>query len=250
MIELSENKLVITGGSRGIGSKLAAHFAASSRVYVISQNSNSDSENNGSSIATYQADVCDETRINQIFEAIGPFNGLINCAGILGPVGKIEQSDMAHWSRTLSVNVLGTAIVTKLSLPYLMSYFKESGKKSKIINIAGGGAAYPRKHHTAYAASKAAVVRFTETLSLEIGKSIDINSLAPGAHKTDMWKEETYDKEPEKWADVSRLIKTVEYLLGNSSDGISGKFIHINDNWESFSSDISNTDYLSLRRIE
>jgi len=93
------------------------------------------------------------------------------------------------------------------------------------------------------------MVRFTEILAQE-HPEIDANIIAPGAHNTGIWKTETHDKPPGKWADAARFCDTVSFLLSEKSDGISGKFIHINDKWEEFTPGISKSGMYTLRRME
>src|SRR5205807_6845166 len=78
------------------------------------------------------------------------------------------------------VNLLGTALMTRAVLPLLRAQ-----GYGKIINLSGGGATAPLPRFSAYAASKAAVVRLTETLACELKDDhIDINAIAPGALNT------------------------------------------------------------------
>jgi len=139
---------------------------------------------------------------------------LINCAGILGPVGAIQNTDARLWEQTIKTNLLGTVYCCKAAIPLL-----QNGRRGKIINLSGGGSAFPRVYHSAYASSKAAIVRFSENLACDLKKDnikIDVNIIAPGAHKTDMWRGETLEKEPECWADRGLLMKLTDYLLSEN----------------------------------
>lgn len=191
--------------------------------------------------------VADVSRPSEIESALAPFtriDGLVNAAGVLGPVRKFGDESWEEWSQAISVNLVGNAAVCHFALPKLLA-----SRRGKIVNFAGGGAAWPRVFHSAYASSKAAMVRFTEILAAE-HPEIDANAIAPGAHNTGIWKGETHDKPPEKWADIGRFCGTVAYLLSGKSDGISGRFIHIYDKWEEFRPEISKADLYTLRRIE
>src|SRR6202022_1156967 len=105
---------------------------------------------------------------------------VINNAGVQAPIAAFEQADWSAWRRTIEVNLLGTALVCRHAIPF----FKTAGH-GKIVNLSGGGAATPRARFSAYAASKAAVVRLTEVLAEELREfHIDVNAVAPGALNT------------------------------------------------------------------
>ena len=102
---------------------------------------------------------------------------LVNNAGVYGPMGRIEDIDWDEWVQALQINLFGTVLMCRAILPHL----REQGY-GKIINLSGGGATAPLPRISAYAASKAAVVRFTETLAEEVRDDhIDVNAIAPGA---------------------------------------------------------------------
>ena len=108
---------------------------------------------------------------------------LVNNAGVLGPAGPLDDNDWDAWVETVRVNLLGTVAMCRAVLPGM----RERGY-GKIINLSGGGATAARPNFSAYAASKAAVVRFTETLAGELD-GIDVNAIAPGALPTRMLDE-------------------------------------------------------------
>src|SRR5206468_11879378 len=84
------------------------------------------------------------------------------------------------WVHAIHINLLGTVYCCRAALPLM----RRAGA-GKIITLSGGGATAPLPRISAYAASKAAVVRFTETLAEELrGTGIDVNAVAPGALNT------------------------------------------------------------------
>ena len=199
------------------------------------------------SSASIHVAVADVSQPSEVESALAPFtkiDGLVNAAGVLGPVRKFGDESWEDWSQAINVNLIGNAAACHYALPKLFA-----SRRGKIVNFAGGGAAGIRAHHSAYASSKAAMVRFTEILAAE-HPELDANAIAPGAHNTGIWKGETHDKPPEKWADMGRFCALVSFLLSEKSDGISGKFIHICDKWEEFKPEISKAELYTLRRIE
>ena len=65
-----------------------------------------------------------------------------------------------------------------------------------------------------------------------------------------MWRDEKHDKEPENWGDIERLKDFIVYLCSEKSNGITGRFIHYKDNWETFDKDNLSKDMFTLRRVE
>ena len=168
----------------------------------------------------------------------------MNCAGIYGPIGKTHKVDMSDFSEAIQVNLLGTVYMCNIFSPMLVS-----NKSKKIVNFSGGGGASPFPNYSAYASSKAAIIRFTENIALELNDSkFDINCIAPGFVITRLHKKtisagsdkagsgfyENTKKQiedggvpPEKAADLC------SFLLSEDSDGITGKFISAPwDAWE------------------
>ena len=119
----------------------------------------------------------------RIEQEIGLVDVLVNNAGVYGPKGPSEAVDLDEWSRALEINLLGTFIPTRFAIAQM----KKKGA-GKIINLSGGGATNPLPRLSAYAASKAAVVRLTETLAEELREfSIAINAIAPGRSIPGYW---------------------------------------------------------------
>ena len=101
---------------------------------------------------------------------------LINCAGGFGAIGAIDQIDAAEWMQTVTNNLFGSFLTIKYFLPLLAN-----SPAPRVINLSGGGAFSPFPNYSAYACSKAALVRLTETLAIELAPhGIAINAVAPG----------------------------------------------------------------------
>jgi 3-oxoacyl-[acyl-carrier protein] reductase len=150
----------------------------------------------------------------------------------------------------------------------LLPHFKAQ-RYGKLIQISGGGATNPLPRISAYAASKAAIVRYAETLALEVNdKGIDVNCIAPGALNTRML-DEVLQVGPDKvgQAFYERAVKQKEdggtsltkgaelalFLASGASDGITGKLISaVWDNWEEwpqYLDQLAQSDVYTLRRI-
>jgi NAD(P)-dependent dehydrogenase (short-subunit alcohol dehydrogenase family) len=222
----------------------------------------------GQRLLTRRADVADPADVDDLVEAaiaaFGRVDILVNNAGVYGPMGLLEEIDWVDWVRAIEINLMGTVYPCRAVLPHM----KRQGH-GKIVNLSGGGATNPLPRISAYAASKAAVVRFTETLSLEVAEhGIDVNSVAPGALVTRMM-EQLIAAGPTKvgTAFYKRMAKIAEdggtplengaalcvYLGSAESDGVTGRLISAQwDPWQRLhkhKADLAGSDIYTLRRV-
>jgi NAD(P)-dependent dehydrogenase (short-subunit alcohol dehydrogenase family) len=197
-------------------------------------------------------------------DTFGGIDILVNNAGVYGPKGEIEEVDWQEWVRAIEINLYGSILTCRAVLPY----FKTRGR-GKIIQLSGGGATNPLPRISAYAVSKAAIVRFIETLAEEVkGTGIDINAVAPGALNTRML-DEVLTAGPEKvgqafyerslkqkqqgGAPLDKGADLIVFLGSAQSDGISGKLISAMwDPWSTLPehlAELRDSDIYTLRRI-
>jgi NAD(P)-dependent dehydrogenase (short-subunit alcohol dehydrogenase family) len=202
--------------------------------------------------------------VNETTGRLPNFTGVVNNAGMWGPKGRIEDVDWDEWQYTVEVNLFGVLHVCRAVVPV----FRKQGH-GKIVNLSGGGATAPMPHLSAYAATKAAVVRFTETLAGEVRDAgIDVNAMAPGALNTAMLDEllaagpekigrDHYERALKQKASggssLSRAAALCVRLLSEETNGITGRLISaVWDPWEKFSEfqkDLAASDVYTLRRI-
>ena len=135
-------------------------------------------------IKGFECDISDPEKTEKFFSvSINDMNGLdvlVNNAGIYGPIGPSETIGIDQWKKSIDINLNGPFHLCQLAIKYFK--IKNQGK---IINLSGGGATSPLPFISSYAASKAALVRLTETLANEVSAyGIEINAIAPGALNT------------------------------------------------------------------
>jgi 3-oxoacyl-[acyl-carrier protein] reductase len=202
--------------------------------------------------------------VSQTVQQLGGLDVLVCNAGIHGPKGPVEDADWDEWVNAVSVNLHGSVLACREVLPHM-----KSQRHGKIILLSGGGATKPMPNMSAYAASKAAVVRFGETLAEEVRDfGIQVNSVAPGSLNTRLLMD-VIDAGPGKVGvafhkkllaqresggePLSRAASLCVFLASSESDGISAKLISaIWDPWETLaghSKDLQTTDIYTLRRI-
>jgi NAD(P)-dependent dehydrogenase (short-subunit alcohol dehydrogenase family) len=189
---------------------------------------------------------------------------LICNAGAIGPIDKFLKSDLQKWQSAFNVNLYGTINLITEALPWMIS--KGAGR---VIHISGGGATSPLLGMSSYAASKAAAVRFIETLSVEYQDSgVTFNSVAPGMLKTQLL-DQMLDAGPERIGanlftkslakaessmdSRAQAIDLIDFLVSEASGQITGKLISAEwDNWGEWPRhlhEIKNSDLYTLRRI-
>lgn len=277
-MELENRSAIITGANQGLGLEIARHYVqAGANVMLCARNqellAKAEAEvaslaRPGQKVLARATDISNgqevEALVQETLAAFGSLQILVNNAGIYGPKGEIESVDWQDWVRTMEINVYGSVLLCRSVLPH----FKANGY-GKIVQLSGGGATNPMPRLTAYAVSKAAIIRFAESLAEEVrGTGIDVNAIAPGALNTRML-DEVLAAGPEKvgqsfyeralkqkdhgGAPMSRGAKLAVFLGAAASDGITAKLISsIWDNWEKWPEhveELSKSDAYTLRRI-
>jgi NAD(P)-dependent dehydrogenase (short-subunit alcohol dehydrogenase family) len=270
-LSLKNKAVLITGGSRGIGKRLALGFAAEgARVCLLARSkaeldlAKLEIEHASGLALRVRADVRDREQIcaavDRMRVEFGAVDIMIAAAAIQGPIGPLVGIDPRQWAETAEINLLGVVYACQAVLPQMIE--RRSGK---IIVISGGGAAYARPNFSAYAASKAAVVRLVETLAEEVRDcNIQVNCMAPGGTYTSMTDEiiRAGDKAGQKEIDEAQEIrmtggvapaKQVElakFLASDHSNHISGKLIHVNDDWKKLRDSNMHPEAYTLRRVQ
>ena len=279
-MKLANRNVIVTGGSQGLGRTIVEIFVREGANVLLCARD----ERAAAALATavqalapladqrVLAQGCDVSSIEDVetlFAAAdggfdGPLHVLVNNAGIYGPKGPTDEVDFEEWKRCVDINLYGTLLPCRAA----MKRFKASGY-GKIVNLSGGGATNPMPNISAYAASKAAVVRLTETLALElVPYRVDVNAVAPGALNTRLLEEvlaagpekvgEKFYQQSQKQAESGGVplelgAELCAYLASSESDGVTGKLISAKwDPWKrlhEYRDELNGSDIYALRRI-
>ncbi|MYN13415.1 SDR family oxidoreductase [Pusillimonas sp. TS35] len=183
-ISMKGSKVLITAGASGLGLEMARVFVAEgAHVFVcdVDEAALAAVRQALPGVATQVADVSDEDSVAALFaqvaQTLGGLDVLINNAGIAGPTGYVETLSRADWDRTLAVNITGQFLCARLAIPML-----KASAAGVIINLSSAAGHLGFAGRSAYSASKWAVVGFTKTLAIELGRhGIRVNAILPGA---------------------------------------------------------------------
>ena len=301
-MKLANHNTLITGGSQGLGKAIAEHFLREGANVVLCARSERELSATRAELAgkfpaqrvlAKTCDVANESQVNELvafaLRELGSLEALVLNAGIYGPMGPTESVLLEEWRRALDINLFGVLLPSRAVIPH----FKDSLRGSrgdeaqtknppadqseparvvahkKIIVLSGGGATNPLPNISAYAASKAAVVRLMETLAEELRAfHVDVNAIAPGALATRL-VDEVLTAGPEKvgaaffeknktWKEKGAVpldlgASLAVYLASAESDGITGKLLSAQwDPWQNLQQhrdELANSDIYCLRRI-
>jgi NAD(P)-dependent dehydrogenase (short-subunit alcohol dehydrogenase family) len=275
-MKLANRSALITGASQGFGLAIARTFVqAGAEVMLCARDAEllalaqrQVAELGKTRVLAMPADVSQPGDVQRLVDTMvaecGKLDILVCNAGVYGPAGALEEVDWGEWSRAIAINLMGTVLACRAALPHL-----KKAHRGKIILLSGGGATKPLPFLSAYAASKAAVVRFGETLAEEVRDwNIDVNAVAPGALDTRLldqvltagpekvgrvFYEQSLRQKEQGGTPMETGARLVAFLASSASDGITGKLISaVWDPWENLGEhmdDLKSSDVYTLRRI-
>jgi len=258
---------VVTGGGRGIGRVMVQKLAeAGAAVAIVARTSEqleetaSLIESAGGSVKAWIADVTDEKRITEfvveVEQSLGPISLLVNNAGRAKASGPIWESDPDEWWRDMEINLRGPYLCTRAVLPGMISR-----RNGTIINIASNVGVWPTPYATAYSCSKAALLRFTDSVAESV-KPMDVQVFAispgwvwtamPAAAGKEMKKADPkFEGIPDSDVSPPELAANlVVRLASGEADQLTGRYIHVTDNLDemiSMSAKIQKDDLYALR---
>jgi 3-oxoacyl-[acyl-carrier protein] reductase len=277
VVSLAGRGAIITGANRGLGLEIARTYAAAGCDLALGARDERLLAEEAEKLRTAfpdrrievrhldVADAADTTAFTSwAIEALGHIDVLVNNAGVYGPMGDIADVDWAAWVDAIQINLMGSVLMARAAVNHM-----KSRRQGRIIQISGGGATNPLPGITAYAASKAAIVRFAESLALELKDfGIEVNSIAPGALNTRLL-DEVIEAGPAKVGSAfyERSLKQREtggvplekgaelalFLASDAARGITGRLISAvwdrYEIWPEHLDELGPSDAYTIRRI-
>lgn len=269
--EFKNKNILITGAGRGIGKRLALGFARlGARIALLGRSkaeidlAHIEIEQTGGSALRIRADVTDPEQLTLAVDRVrvvfgGGVDILICAAATPGPLSSFLQTPLKAWTETILINLLGVVHSCRAVLPSMVD--KRAGK---IIVLACESDVAPNLNFSAYTTSKTAVVRFVESLATELSEhNVQVNCLDPGAAYTNFTDEiiraenrleqsvVNQAKETRRTGGVSPdlQLQQAAFLASEQSNHITGKLIHVTDDWKKLRNATLRPDTLTLRRL-
>ncbi|MEO8233095.1 MAG: 3-oxoacyl-ACP reductase family protein [Ignavibacteriota bacterium] len=244
MFDLKSKKVLITGGSRGIGAACVKYFCMAGASVAFTYNTNptlaAKLEKRFSKISkckAYKVDINNEEEIKNTVQMVvkdfGRIDVLVNNAGIWKEA-KIARMKLSEWNETIKTNLTSTFLFTQQ-----VSNFMKLRRYGKIINVSSTAGQRGEAHYSHYAASKGGMISFTKSLASELGPfNINVNSVAPGWVLTDMSKsvltnKKSLDEELKKIpigriATADDIAGPILFLASDLSRHINGEVLNVN----------------------
>ena len=244
ILDLTPQTALVTGGSRGIGRAVAERLASAGARVAVNYTRREESANAlvreiraaGGEAMAVAGDVSrpEEARqlVRDVLSAWQRLDILVNNAGVWEE-DAAGGGNLETWDRTLAVNVRGAFLVTDAAIPYLE---KEGGAIVFVSSTAGQrGEAF----HSAYAASKGALIAYTKSLATELGpRGIRVNCVAPGWVETEMTREALADPAGRRVIESSiplgrvaspdDIAGPVLFLVSDLARHVQGEILNIN----------------------
>jgi NAD(P)-dependent dehydrogenase (short-subunit alcohol dehydrogenase family) len=224
MSELDGQVVLVTGGGRGIGAGIARELAAAGARVAVSARSRDEVERVAEEMGGLPvvADVSSgeqvDAMVREVEGALGPIDLLVANAGIGDERGSTWEVEPDDWWHIHEVNVRGVFLSCRAVIPGML----ERGR-GRIV-ITGSGAAYlPGSSSTAYTSSKAAVVRFAETLAKQLEGRIPVFVISPGLVDTEMTQHFPRDA---PWTPPELAPRLVRVLASGRADALAGRYLH------------------------
>jgi len=248
MINLSGKKVLITGGSRGIGKACVELFIKAGADVFFTYERNAKAAKNllknvnsykpeKQVIKDYQMNLSEEGDIvrviREIVKEFKRIDVLVNNAGIW-KYGEADTMTKENWEETIRINLTGTFLVTRE-----VSRVMKKKKYGRIINITSTAGQRGEALHSHYAASKGGVISYTKSLSSELANfNITTNSVAPGWVDTEMcdevFEDSNYKESVRKGIPVGRIATPediagpVLFLASDLARHINGEILNVN----------------------
>lgn len=264
--------VLVTGAGRGIGKRLAIGFAArGARVGLLARSKpeldlcHLEIEHAGGNALRIRADVADYEQVTAAVERMrvqfGGFTQVLVCAAAtLGPVGPFAESSHKTWAEAIQTNLVGVMNACRAVLPQMIQH-----RKGKIVILTAGHGSQARPNFALYAATKAAVVSLVESLAEELrDHNVQINCMSPGSSYTHMTDQVLAAGARAGWREVEeaeqvrltggmtadKQIDLAVFLGSEESNHISGRLLHVQDDWKRLRDSSLKPDLYTLRRMQ
>lgn len=234
---------IVTGGSRGIGAATCKLLGAQGWAVAINYHTNESAaeetatavQSAGGVALTIQADTASESDVARLFNEVesvwGRLDGLVNNAGIFGPLGRFDALTLDEMQRVLAVNVTGYMLCARAAVKRMSTRY--DGRGGAIVNVSSGAAHRGgANRNVLYAVSKGAVNTLTIGLSQEVAaEGIRVNTVAPGLTRTDMTGPDIDEQGPTipigRVGEANEIAEGIVWLMSDAAAYVAGANVRI-----------------------
>lgn len=250
MNDSSNTVAYITGASKGIGRLVATAFAEAGALTVGFARPSDDLESlrdQTAPVIPVAMDVTEPQSVSAAFseavEVVGPPTLLVTCAGSIDGLGPIATVDVERWWNAVTVDLRGTMLCARAAMSWMLD--RGSGR---IVTVYGNLGDDGRQHVSAFAAAKAGIARFTETLATELdGTGVNAVCVHPGFVRTSMtenlasgvegrqWLPDFGPRAADHWGDGAGAVDLILRISAGHADALAGRVIHVGDDLKNLS---------------
>jgi 3-oxoacyl-[acyl-carrier protein] reductase len=242
MRDLTGQVVIVTGASRGIGAASAKALASAGAAVVLAARDREHLTGVAKHIADAggraEAAVCDvadwasvQALVAETKRRFGTVTALVNNAGVIEPIARLEQADPASWARNIQVNLIGAYHAIRAVLPEM-----RAAGRGTIINVSSGAALRPLEGWSAYCAAKAGLAMLTQAIAMEAVPGLRVFGFQPGTTDTEMQVTirasgiNPVSQIPrEQLTPVNEPAHAIVYLCTPAADDLSGKEFSLRD---------------------
>lgn len=242
MSNFNDQRIIVTGGTRGIGRGITESFLKDGATVIATYARNDEAANRfkeemiqyGEKLILKKFDVSKSNEcqdfFNQIEAEFPSIEVLINNSGIRQDNLTASMTD-DQWDSVININLKGTFNMSKFAVLHMMK-----NRYGRIVNISSIGGALGLPGQANYAASKAGQIAISQTLSKEVAKrKITVNNVAPGFIETELISDLPEEQVKEyksqvpmkRFGTVSEVASAVKFLASREASYISGTTIEV-----------------------
>ena len=222
---MQQKFVAVTGAAGALGSAVTTTLAGAGYRVIGIDHAAKISSGEPLALELAGVDLTSPSSAQQAFERIatecGSLSALVNLAGGFAWEA-IETGSLDTWERLFRLNLHTTLNATKAALPLLLA------RGGSIVNVGAAGALKADKGMGAYAASKSAVARLTESLAAELlTRGVRVNAVLPSILDTPANRAQMPDAQFDRWVSTSALANVIAFLISDAAEAVTGVLIPV-----------------------
>lgn len=234
MSDLNDRVAIITGAAGNLGEATARAFQrAGARTVLVDRSADrlgsmyADAAKSGDPMLASSVDMTDPADVKKlaadVLDRFGRVDVLVNTVGTFKGGKPVYEDDVDTWEFLMRVNLRTTLLACRAVIPAMLER-----KSGRVVNVASRNALSGDARVAAYSASKAAVVRLTESLAAEVKDSnITVNSVLPGTIDTPQNRSAMPKADVSRWVEPEAIADVIVFLASDAARAITGAAIPV-----------------------